>query len=679
MELKRTIVTLVLVSILLATFTVLPSVGKPEVMGPNMDAIKFVTVTPMTQPAKLMEGVIDVATVPTLEDWEELEAWGANIYTYPSLSFGFYDFNVAREKLQHRYLRRAMAWLTNVDLAIATSPVLGVLVKRTYSWLPDVYGPWHNPNVERFYSYITAPGDPASVNAINEMIAGGYTAVKIDDAKPVERGNIDHWEKDGEPLPTFNLVYTADWPENKVLAEAWLAELVAHGFDILPECIAFYPTWINRIIWGDPPDYDLTTMDTTWSKIDPIIMDLYFNSEKMPPGACCNWRRWNSSLADSLIETFTTTTNMTKAYKACWDLQDLVASEAIMPAQMMWNTVIAYHPDLMGVRKSAVITDWTLSMFQLKWKTPEARAAHMNTLIYPQVGEPEDLNPNKQAGVWASWLVGLVTDSYGGGFGLTVYDPISMEMKPWGAYDWKVEEYTEGPITGTKITYWLRDDIYWQDHTPENPRPFKADDVKFCLEYLQVSGSAGGQAGTATINLVNVTVKDVGTSSTDPTLDGWNEAIVYHNTTSPFLLYYTSAWAMEFPKHIWEAVPPAEAIAATPWTEPHPIYNTANPHPIHGPLTKLIGTGPFVFLDGAWTPDQETFTANRIYYRSAEASLADTNFDFKVDINDIFTVAKAFGSYIGHPRWKLRADINCDKEVNIIDIFLVAKDFGKTW
>jgi hypothetical protein len=56
---------------------------------------------------------------------------------------------------------------------------------------------------------------------------------------------------------------------------------------------------------------------------------------------------------------------------------------------------------------------------------------------------------------------------------------------------------------------------------------------------------------------------------------------------------------------------------------------------------------------------------------------ADLNYDGKVNIQDIFTVAQAFGTEVGDPRWNKEADTNGDNKVNIVDIFNVATDFGK--
>ena len=60
------------------------------------------------------------------------------------------------------------------------------------------------------------------------------------------------------------------------------------------------------------------------------------------------------------------------------------------------------------------------------------------------------------------------------------------------------------------------------------------------------------------------------------------------------------------------------------------------------------------------------------------ASMPDVNRDGKVDILDIATVAKAYGTEPGHERWDPISDLNNDGKVDILDIATVAKDYGKT-
>jgi len=50
--------------------------------------------------------------------------------------------------------------------------------------------------------------------------------------------------------------------------------------------------------------------------------------------------------------------------------------------------------------------------------------------------------------------------------------------------------------------------------------------------------------------------------------------------------------------------------------------------------------------------------------------------DFKVNIRDLSTVSRAFGTYLGHSRWNPVCDMNDDYKINIRDIALVARRFG---
>lgn len=58
--------------------------------------------------------------------------------------------------------------------------------------------------------------------------------------------------------------------------------------------------------------------------------------------------------------------------------------------------------------------------------------------------------------------------------------------------------------------------------------------------------------------------------------------------------------------------------------------------------------------------------------------ISDINGDGKVDIKDIWMVAYAFGSYLGHSRWNPFTDTYKDYEINIVDLYEVARDYGKT-
>jgi hypothetical protein len=54
----------------------------------------------------------------------------------------------------------------------------------------------------------------------------------------------------------------------------------------------------------------------------------------------------------------------------------------------------------------------------------------------------------------------------------------------------------------------------------------------------------------------------------------------------------------------------------------------------------------------------------------------DVNGDGRVDLRDIFTVGKAYGSVIGDPRYNPNADINGDGKIDLKDYFIVCQNFG---
>jgi hypothetical protein len=79
-------------------------------------------------------------------------------------------------------------------------------------------------------------------------------------------------------------------------------------------------------------------------------------------------------------------------------------------------------------------------------------------------------------------------------------------------------------------------------------------------------------------------------------------------------------------------------------------------------------------------------TVEVIGTEAAKGNSFDLNNDGNVDVCDLFTVAKAYGSHgpdIPNPgdppsgSWNATADLNKDMRVDIEDIFMIARDFGK--
>jgi len=55
----------------------------------------------------------------------------------------------------------------------------------------------------------------------------------------------------------------------------------------------------------------------------------------------------------------------------------------------------------------------------------------------------------------------------------------------------------------------------------------------------------------------------------------------------------------------------------------------------------------------------------------------DVDGDFKVKMDDIILLCKAFGSKTGQPNYNPNYDINCDGKISMDDIIIACKNFGK--
>ena len=69
--------------------------------------------------------------------------------------------------------------------------------------------------------------------------------------------------------------------------------------------------------------------------------------------------------------------------------------------------------------------------------------------------------------------------------------------------------------------------------------------------------------------------------------------------------------------------------------------------------------------------------SEEIDYVISRVLIGDINGDGKVDIIDVYLVAKPFGSRPGDERWNETADLNNDEFINIVDMYMVAKEYGK--
>jgi thermitase len=84
---------------------------------------------------------------------------------------------------------------------------------------------------------------------------------------------------------------------------------------------------------------------------------------------------------------------------------------------------------------------------------------------------------------------------------------------------------------------------------------------------------------------------------------------------------------------------------------------------------------PYV-IDG---DNQDNYPLKIHFWYWSNPILGDVDFDGEVDMQDVYIVIQAFGSYPGQPRWNPSADIDKDDRISMRDIYLVITSFGKTY
>lgn len=97
----------------------------------------------------------------------------------------------------------------------------------------------------------------------------------------------------------------------------------------------------------------------------------------------------------------------------------------------------------------------------------------------------------------------------------------------------------------------------------------------------------------------------------------------------------------------------------------------------HGTISQWQGGE---LMEVVWPLDKKT--ADVIYPKLPWywAAMPDIKRDGKINIEDVFLLARAFGTskpFPRHPRWNPAADVNGDGKINISDVFEIARNFGK--
>lgn len=504
----------------------------------------------------------------------------------------------------------------------------GVIAKRLDTFVPPVLRKCYNPDVDAH------PWNPAEAEVI-------LTNAGIDPASV--------------PTIIFSSPTEASDPSAYGTADLIVQNMQSIGLDVDHQETDFSALAEKVLITRD---FDMAL--TSWPGLgrdpidrDPDFLYQFFHSSQDVPGGY-NLPGVADSELDALLEELHHSMSGETAATAKL-VQDKLAELLPCVPVYTWSHVDAYRMgdpslgDLEGVVKTEGYgsdNDWTFNL--IHW-TNQPIGSNLDWILN---FEPFLLNPLFGM-IESDWvMLDRIYDP------LIAVEPYAHTDIPWVASNWIVE-YSESEMN---ITFWLREDVYWHDGEPVN-----AEDVKFSWEFIRDYQIPMYKPMWE--NLVNVEVS------------ASNVVRAYFNSTSPYYLYDLSDTALLLPEQIWQDV-----------TDPKTFYPSQEDHPTVPGLTKLIGTGPYIY-----DPDSNPVlggyiggNANGDYYFMSPTSIedllldlfylsGDINRDGVVDIYDLSIAGVAYGSSEGDPRYNPYADLNMDDHVDIRDVIVICRNWGKQY
>jgi ABC-type transport system substrate-binding protein len=282
--------------------------------------------------------------------------------------------------------------------------------------------------------------------------------------------------------------------------------------------------------------------------------------------------------------------------------------------------------------------------------------------------------------LWDWNVIGLIYESL---ISRPPYDKAIGSYYGWLAYNnFTVGTWGDG---FTEINFTIRENVFWQDG-----EPFTAEDVVFSLEFTRHCGK-GVAWNFAAVQYLNSTWAE------------GNKVIVRLNIAKPLTGQEDPGMLPIIPKHIWEPKFPdwedwfneatgewqpftpgsgrARVRDWKPWEEEHPVYNSTNPHPQNGILTKAIGTGAWIFeahVEGQYV----SLHANRLHYFTAEglrdevkymfwAGMGDANHNMIIDGGDLGLIRAYWASNYAD------CDFNKDGVVDDADHVKASGNYGR--
>jgi len=541
------------------------------------------------------------------------------------------------------YVRLAFEFLTLKTPLLG--PIYGGIVEEAYTLVPPTFGKWHNHEITPFtYSPDTA------FTYLHDYACWRFGAVDegVDPGIWVPDPKV--W-KPGDPAPSYPDGYISLRYMECLYPSAALAPTSAElTNDILNREGSGWNYWLYTWAYGEPTGTEYVDSFIEGKGVEwvPLILRPFYNRDHdfyflcyglgLPPTLCYwvfhpetdypggdNSYGLNNTELTYWLERFMkwrdpiTGEHLTEdeVVEALWMVQNLTFNAA--NPNCLAPTIPIYHRKFTAAFRKDLCEGWVKSpgygSYPYQGSMPWT-FAHLHpignqsggTVYWCNPGEPMTMHP-----AMLRWVdeVFVANRIYGSGI---VRYPLNRivdgcqrthMIMPWLIVDWSWEHwsappralpgYPDGIPEGTKITYRLRQDVYWQDGTPVTAEDF-AWDMNF-IEWCKFPDLLG-------VWLTHVYTEPVDDYTVNVYLDQPGEFWMEEFMGAP--VFQKEVWEQVCYPYLWYQDDPdpnkarEAALAFKPWQNPHPNGNPDN-WPYDWDLTAEAGIGEWILK--SWDPD----------------------------------------------------------------------------
>jgi hypothetical protein len=591
--------------------------------------------------ALVTSGIVDMIPGPgTTPRINTVLAWGANMSWSPSAAYGFGAIQCrdvwppeaegggmgkhAGDTVSPLNFSRFRVALTHIwDMASKSTAIFNYyLGPQTYaiqSIIPPAQAYW-------FDSSATLCPSQDYAGAWVLMKADGFYCAgnKLYDRNHVECRDLDCYFSTGTTaletiLPSFVAAFN-DFMDNYA---------DANGKTTVTNCnMVLKNKDFNTLVYTnmmETHDFDIAFLGLTGLGPDPDWTISMFSSEYGVVGGW-NFGGVNDPYIDHVMDIILHSTNLATIRAAVYDFQHYFNGE-MTPAAIAYGAtgkgffphflftsgmaIASYNPHIMNYIDMPC---WGSEQCAEQWMftswDPDYTPAVPGAIRRCLANEPTSINPFYENTLYGWLLMDGLEE------GLLTRNPQTLEIQPWLAKDYSYE----GPINtitpsgknivnGMKITYYIREGIYWQDSgayedlndndhwdvgEPKYEFPFTAYDCKFAADmYMKYKP---GRYDTVWTDMIECQT------------EGPYKFTVWYNASSYWYATYPSSLAM-YPQHIYQkADKQVEEGVLTlfsdfkpyttnyeTWTGLHPPDEWGTPPAPTGYWTALVGTGPYIF------------------------------------------------------------------------------------